>query len=115
MLGEEHVFSLSTSILCWIQRPTIKRRSSRKEHQCHCGRSILHVGYDGIYLYLFYSSSQGVVPIIRAPRNGAAEVVATQLDTKIHDHLANVGNLFENTTTFQRPGTVEARSLILNL
>jgi len=55
---------------------------------------------DGLFSMLV---TLGVVPIIRAPKNGAAEVVAAQLDTKIHDHIANVGNLFENSTTFQRP------------
>jgi len=47
--------------------------------------------------------TMGVVPIIRAPKNGATEAIATLLDTKLHDHLQTVGNLFENTTSFQRP------------
>jgi len=51
--------------------------------------------------------TMGVVPIIRSSRNGAAEAVATSLDTKLHDHLINLGNLFtdsnQSTVTFQRP------------
>src|SRR5688572_20360884 len=48
----------------------------------------------------------GVVPIIRCPKSGAAEVIATQLDTKLHDHLIDdLGSLFsQNSSTFQRPG-----------
>eukprot|EP01117_Protostelium_nocturnum_P005314 TRINITY_DN1934_c0_g1_i2.p1 TRINITY_DN1934_c0_g1~~TRINITY_DN1934_c0_g1_i2.p1 ORF type:complete len:631 (-),score=160.07 TRINITY_DN1934_c0_g1_i2:54-1946(-) len=50
----------------------------------------------------------GVVPIIRCPKNGAAEAIATQLDQKLHDHLQSMGNLFSESssggaTNFQRP------------
>lgn len=44
-----------------------------------------------------------MVPVIRAPRNGAAEAIARSLDSKIHDHLANMGNLFSDTqSTYHR-------------
>lgn len=36
----------------------------------------------------------GVVPIIRCPRGGAAEMVASQLDARIRDHLMSRNNLF---------------------
>eukprot|EP01114_Cavostelium_apophysatum_P002585 TRINITY_DN12296_c0_g1_i1.p1 TRINITY_DN12296_c0_g1~~TRINITY_DN12296_c0_g1_i1.p1 ORF type:complete len:628 (+),score=163.71 TRINITY_DN12296_c0_g1_i1:113-1996(+) len=50
-------------------------------------------------------ATMGVVPIIRCPRNGAPEAVASQLDTKLHEHLVNMGNLFSDTTSgySQRP------------
>jgi hypothetical protein len=33
----------------------------------------------------------GAVPFIRAPRGGAAEMIARKLETKIRDHLASGG------------------------
>jgi len=39
---------------------------------------------DGLFSALV---TLGVVPIIRAPRGGAAEAVAQGLDTKLRDHL----------------------------
>lgn len=47
----------------------------------------------------------GVVPIIRCPKNGAAEAVASQLDAKLHDHLLNDmnSNLFSESSSFSRP------------
>lgn len=47
--------------------------------------------------------AQGVVPIIRAPRGDAAELVARRLEGKLREHLSNVGNLLENAA-WNRPG-----------
>lgn len=47
----------------------------------------------------------GTVPIIRCPRNGAAELVATQLDLKLRDYLSNTRNLI-NQLVQQRPALV---------
>jgi len=48
--------------------------------------------------------TMGVVPIIRSPKNGAAEAIAQKLDQKIHDHLNTLGNLFSDSlVSFQRP------------
>lgn len=52
---------------------------------------------------------QGVVPIIRAPKGNAAEMVAQKLDQRLRDHVMNArNNLFTdggaNGVNFQRPG-----------
>ncbi|PRP74428.1 hypothetical protein PROFUN_06557 [Planoprotostelium fungivorum] len=51
--------------------------------------------------------TMGVVPIIRCPRNGAAEAIAVRLDNRLTDHLNSMGNLFSENSTggsaFQRP------------
>ncbi|GKV24187.1 hypothetical protein SLEP1_g33827 [Rubroshorea leprosula] len=48
-----------------------------------------------------------VVPIIRCPRGGAAEMVASALDQKLRDHLFSKNNLFSEggnfVSSFQRP------------
>ncbi|GLT96893.1 hypothetical protein SLE2022_144840 [Rubroshorea leprosula] len=48
-----------------------------------------------------------VVPIIRCPRGGAAEMVASALDQKLRDHLLSKNNLFSEggnfVSSFQRP------------
>lgn len=49
----------------------------------------------------------GVVPIIRCPRGGPAEMVASRLDQRIQDHLLAKNNLFTEggsfASSFQRP------------
>ncbi|GAB2291632.1 Vesicle trafficking between the ER and Golgi [Dionaea muscipula] len=49
----------------------------------------------------------GVVPIIRCPRSGPAEMVAAALDQRLRDHLLVKNNLFTDggnfATSFQRP------------
>ncbi|KAL9231898.1 hypothetical protein vseg_007060 [Gypsophila vaccaria] len=49
----------------------------------------------------------GVVPVIRCPRGGAAEMVAAGLDQKVRDHLLSKNNLFSEggnfAASFQRP------------
>lgn len=48
-----------------------------------------------------------VVPVIRCPRGGPAEMVATALDQRIRDHLLSKNNLFTEggnfVSSFQRP------------
>lgn len=48
-----------------------------------------------------------VVPIIRCPRGGPAEMVASALDQRLRDHLLSKNNLFNEggnfVTSFQRP------------
>lgn len=49
----------------------------------------------------------GVVPVIRCPRGGAGEMVASLLDQRLRDHLLAKNNLFSEsasfTSSFQRP------------
>ncbi|CAH8262550.1 unnamed protein product [Arabidopsis lyrata] len=49
----------------------------------------------------------GVVPVIRCPRGGPAEMVASLLDQKLRDHLLSKNNLFTEgggfMSSFQRP------------
>eukprot|EP00271_Cylindrocystis_brebissonii_P014986 TRINITY_DN367_c0_g1_i3.p1 TRINITY_DN367_c0_g1~~TRINITY_DN367_c0_g1_i3.p1 ORF type:complete len:648 (-),score=121.81 TRINITY_DN367_c0_g1_i3:918-2807(-) len=49
----------------------------------------------------------GVVPIIRCPEKGPAEMVARQLDARLRAHLASPNNLFKEAghlaTAYQRP------------
>ncbi|KAF4382781.1 hypothetical protein CsatB_005584 [Cannabis sativa] len=49
----------------------------------------------------------GVVPIIRCPRGGPAEMVASALDQRLRDHLLSKNNLFTEggnfASSFQRP------------
>ncbi|KAG0005829.1 Vesicle trafficking between the ER and Golgi [Entomortierella chlamydospora] len=51
-------------------------------------------------------ATMGVIPIIRCPRRGAAEMLAKKLDGRLRDHVMNSrNNLFSdsNTVNFQRP------------
>ncbi|XP_050226399.1 SEC1 family transport protein SLY1 [Mercurialis annua] len=49
----------------------------------------------------------GVVPVIRCPRGGPAEMVASALDQRLRDHLLSKNNLFSEgggfMNSFQRP------------
>jgi hypothetical protein len=48
----------------------------------------------------------GVIPIIRCPKRGAAEMLAKKLDNRLRDHVMNSrNNLFSDTNSmnFQRP------------
>lgn len=49
----------------------------------------------------------GVVPVIRCPKGGPAEMVASQLDSRLRDHLVSRNNLFTEAghlgSSFQRP------------
>ncbi|KAJ4829732.1 Vesicle trafficking between the ER and Golgi [Turnera subulata] len=52
-------------------------------------------------------STLAVVPVIRCPRGGPAEMVASALDQRLRDHLLTKNNLFSEgggfVTSFQRP------------
>ena len=51
--------------------------------------------------------TMGSIPIIRCPKGGAAEMIATKLDRKLRDHILNSkSNLFsgdQKSTTGSRP------------
>lgn len=58
------------------------------------------------------ATSTGQLPIIRAPRGNAAEMVARKLDSRLRDHIASSrgGNVFSNSSGgpdggFGRPRT----------
>lgn len=59
---------------------------------------------EGIFSVLV---SLGVVPIIRCPKGGAAEMVASELERRLRDHLVTRNNLFTEASqaggSFQRP------------
>ncbi|KAG0236832.1 golgi transport protein Sly1 [Mortierella sp. GBAus27b] len=51
-------------------------------------------------------ATMGVIPIIRCPKRGAAEMLAKKLDNRLRDHVMNSrNNLFSDTNSmnFQRP------------
>ncbi|MCJ1416955.1 Vesicle trafficking between the ER and Golgi [Xylographa parallela] len=53
--------------------------------------------------------TMGAIPIIRCPKGGAAEMIATKLDRKLRDHILNSkDNLFSNQG--QRPSTATGTS-----
>ena len=59
---------------------------------------------------------KGTIPIIRCPKSGAAEMIATKLDRKLRDHILNSkDNLFSSQS--QRPvsgaGTASARPVLI--
>ncbi|KAJ7549979.1 hypothetical protein O6H91_07G077100 [Diphasiastrum complanatum] len=63
---------------------------------------------DGIVNGLFsVLVTLGVIPVIRCARGGAAEMVASVLDTRLRDHLTSRNNLFTEAghygSSFQRP------------
>ncbi|CAH2045373.1 unnamed protein product, partial [Thlaspi arvense] len=57
---------------------------------------------NGIFCVL---ATLSVVPVIRCPRGGPAEMVATSLDQKLRDHLLSKNHLFSggSLSSFQRP------------
>ncbi|KAJ8767042.1 hypothetical protein K2173_012553 [Erythroxylum novogranatense] len=63
---------------------------------------------DGIVSGLFcVLATLAVVPVIRCPRGGPAEMVASALDQRLRDHLLSKNNLFSEggsfVSSFQRP------------
>ncbi|KAJ5111519.1 hypothetical protein N7532_002054 [Penicillium argentinense] len=59
------------------------------------------------------SVTMGTIPIIRCPKGGAAEMIATKLDRKLRDHILNSkDNLFSGN---QRalPGVVSSRPVLI--
>ncbi|PWY87481.1 Sec1-like protein [Aspergillus heteromorphus CBS 117.55] len=57
------------------------------------------------------SVTMGAIPIIRCPKGGAAELIATKLDRKLRDHILNSkDNLFSKKAT---PGVPSARPVLI--
>ncbi|KAL8735515.1 MAG: hypothetical protein Q9181_002758 [Wetmoreana brouardii] len=60
--------------------------------------------------------TMGVIPIIRCPRGGAAEMIAAKLDRKLRDHILNSkDNLFsgQGQRAAQIPGTPTSRPVLV--
>ncbi|KAL2852587.1 Sec1-like protein [Aspergillus pseudodeflectus] len=58
------------------------------------------------------SVTMGAIPIIRCPKGGAAELIATKLDRKLRDHILNSkDNLF--STKKSAPGVPSARPVLV--
>ncbi|KAL3482202.1 Sec1-like protein [Aspergillus californicus] len=59
------------------------------------------------------SVTMGAIPIIRCPKGGAAELIATKLDRKLRDHILNSkDNLFSNNKK-AAPGVPSARPVLI--
>lgn len=55
----------------------------------------------------------GTIPIIRCPKGGAAELIATKLDRKLRDHILNSkDNLFSNSKK-STPGVPASRPVLI--
>ncbi|KAK4759846.1 hypothetical protein SAY87_022977 [Trapa incisa] len=93
---ENNLFSLAQS-LCYVQLndPSAGDRDIEE---------IVERIVSGLFSVL---ATLAVVPIIRCPRGGPAEMVATALDQKLRDHLLSKNNLFTEgggfMGAFQRP------------
>lgn len=71
--------------------------------------AVAHV-VEGIYAALV---TLAIVPIIRCPKGGAAEAVASQLDARIREALAVRGNPFaDGQASYQTPAAVGGRPLL---
>ncbi|PYH48620.1 syntaxin-binding protein [Aspergillus saccharolyticus JOP 1030-1] len=58
------------------------------------------------------SVTMGSIPIIRCPKGGAAELIATKLDRKLRDHILNSkDNLFSNKKS--TPGVPSSRPVLV--
>jgi hypothetical protein len=68
---------------------------------------------DNIVSGLFsVSVTMGTMPIIRCPKGGAAELIATKLDRKLRDHILNSkDNLFSNKKS--APGVPSSRPVLI--
>ncbi|XP_071710299.1 SEC1 family transport protein SLY1-like [Rutidosis leptorrhynchoides] len=93
---EDNLFSLADKS-CYVQLNDPKTTDNEIEE-------IIEKLASGLFCVL---ATLGVVPIIRCPRGGPAEMVASLLDQRLRDHLLVKNNLFtENghfTSSFQRP------------
>lgn len=90
------MFSLAYSN-CYVQLNDPKAEQKEIE-------DIIEKVVDGLFCVL---ATLSVVPIIRCPQGGAAEMVAAALDQRLRDHLLAKNNLFSEggsfATSFQRP------------
>lgn len=93
---EDNLFSLSYRD-CYLQLNDPSAGDSEIE-------GIVNRIVDGLFCVL---ATLGVVPVIRCPRGGPAEMVASGLDQKLRDHLLVKNNLFTEggsfSGSFQRP------------
>lgn len=93
---EDNLFSLADKS-CYVQLNDPKAAEREIE-------DIIDNIVNGLFCVL---ATLAVVPVIRCPRGGPAEMVATQLDRRLRDHLLVKNNLFSEsgnfTSSFQRP------------
>ncbi|XP_057516560.1 SEC1 family transport protein SLY1 [Amaranthus tricolor] len=93
---EDNLFSLAFSN-CYVQLNDPK--SEEREIN-----EVIEKIVDGLFCVLV---TLGVVPVIRCPQGGAAEMVAVALDQRVRDHLLAKNNLFSEGgnfgASFQRP------------
>ncbi|XP_071690191.1 SEC1 family transport protein SLY1-like [Rutidosis leptorrhynchoides] len=93
---EDNLFSLADES-CYVQLNDPKATDREIEE-------IIEKLANGLFSVL---ATLGVVPIIRCPRGGPAEMVASLLDQRLRDHLLVKNNLFTEsgnfTSSFQRP------------
>ncbi|GKB93192.1 sec1 family transport protein SLY1-like protein [Tanacetum coccineum] len=93
---EDNLFSLADKS-CYVQL------NDPKASEPEIDEIILKI-VNGLFCVL---ATLAVVPVIRCPRGGPAEMVAVQLDRRLRDHLLVKNNLFSEsgnfTSSFQRP------------
>ncbi|ERM96153.1 hypothetical protein AMTRI_Chr09g14420 [Amborella trichopoda] len=95
--------TLENDMFSLAQRSTYVQLNDPK-----AGDRDIQVIIDGIVSGLFcVLVTLGVVPVIRCPRGGPAEMVASALDSRLRDHLISKNNLFSESgslgASFQRP------------
>ncbi|KAL3496742.1 Sec1-like protein [Aspergillus germanicus] len=59
------------------------------------------------------SVTMGAIPIIRCPKGGAAELIATKLDRKLRDHILNSKDNLFSTNKKSAPGVPSARPVLV--
>lgn len=93
---EDNLFSLADKS-CYVQLNDPKATDREIEE-------IIEKLVSGLFCVL---ATLAVVPVIRCPRGGPAEMVASLLDQRLRDHLLVKNNLFSEsgnfTSSFQRP------------
>ncbi|KAE8144500.1 Sec1-like protein [Aspergillus avenaceus] len=74
----------------------------------------LDVIIDKIVSGLFsVSVTMGTIPIIRCPKGGAAELIATKLDRKLRDHILNSKDNLFSTNKKSTPGVPASRPVLV--
>ncbi|KAF7617085.1 hypothetical protein AFLA_005133 [Aspergillus flavus NRRL3357] len=59
------------------------------------------------------SVTMGAIPIIRCPKGGAAELIATKLDRKLRDHILNSKDNLFSTNKKSTPGVPTSRPVLV--
>ncbi|PLB53440.1 putative Golgi transport protein Sly1 [Aspergillus steynii IBT 23096] len=59
------------------------------------------------------SVTMGAIPIIRCPKGGAAELIATKLDRKLRDHILNSKDNLFSTNKKSTPGVPSSRPVLI--